>query len=99
MLHNITSIRGYFSISTMMHLFPTPLSLYRHKLGSQKCMLSLIKYEIINAIWHLRPQSKPLGGFNCLDRELSLQEIDRVTDDCRNKLQTRYLKYCNMDLP
>lgn len=68
--------------------------------GITEMSLSLMRYEIISVIWQLRSQSNTCGI--AYDAEYShsvVQEIDRITDDCRKKLETQILQYCDMDVP
>ena len=61
--------------------------------------LSLIRFEIISVLWDLKSQPKPSGAPSHGQNPSFAEEIDWVTEACRNKLESQYLKYCDMNVP
>lgn len=81
-------------------LVPGCLDLPQLRTGITEMSLSLMRYEIISVIWHLRSQSKTCGiAYDAEYSHSAMQEIDQITDDCREKLETQILQYCDMDVP
>jgi hypothetical protein len=54
----------------------------------------LMRCEIIAVISRLAPQ--PSNGEV---RITTVQQIDRITDECRTKLEDQFLRHCNMEIP
>lgn len=81
-------------------LVPGCLDLPLLRTGVTEMSLSLMRYEIISVIWQLRSQSKACGiAYDAEHSHSIVQEIDRITDDCRKKLETQIFQYCDMDVP
>jgi hypothetical protein len=73
---------------------PTP------QIGITEMSLSLIRYEISGVICKLR--SPPFVCVEEQDLDIStstVQKIDKITDECRMKLDFQFLKHCNMNTP
>lgn len=68
--------------------------------GITEMSLPLMRYEIISVIWQLRSPPKPSSIVHGAEYSLSVvREIDRITDDCRKRLEHQFLKYCDMNVP
>ena len=68
--------------------------------GITEMSLSLMRYKIISVIWQLRSQSKAYSiAYDAENSHSIVQEIDRITDDCRKKLETQIFQYCDIDVP
>jgi hypothetical protein len=73
---------------------PTP------QIGITEMSLSLIRYEISGVVCRLR--SPPSPSVEEQDLELStstIQKIDKITDECRMRLDFHFLRHCNMNIP
>lgn len=73
---------------------PTP------QVGITEMSLSLIRYEISGVVCKLR--SPPSASVEEQDLDLStstIQKIDKITDECRMRLDFHFLRYCNMNIP
>jgi len=64
------------------------------RIGITEMSLLLIRYEIIATISQLTPQPS-----NEEVQITTVQQIDRITDECRAKLEDRFLRHCNMEIP
>lgn len=73
---------------------PTP------QIGITEMSLSLIRYEISRVICRLT--SAPSASLEEQDLELSTsiaQKIDKITDECRMRLDFQFLRHCDMNIP
>jgi hypothetical protein len=58
--------------------------------------VSLVRYEIITLLRCLRSQSYATGGVTYTP---SSEEIDKKTEECKRRLQEKYLRYCDPKIP
>jgi hypothetical protein len=75
-------------------LVPSSVEAPMARTGITEMSPLLIRYEIITVISRLTLQ--PSNGEV---RITTVQQIDRITDECRAKLEDRFLKHCNMEIP
>ena len=59
--------------------------------GITDMTLSLVRYEILSELGKKRPV--------LLDATLCNAEADRITKECGDKLQSQYLRYCDLNIP
>ena len=81
-------------------LIPGSVEQATPRVGITEMSLSLIRYEIINVLWHLRSNPKFPDNLHGLEHVPStVQQIDGVTEACKRRLESRYLRYCDMNTP
>ncbi|KAE9379893.1 hypothetical protein N431DRAFT_476947 [Stipitochalara longipes BDJ] len=75
-------------------LIPGSIEAPLARVGITEMSVLLLRYEIIATISQLT-----LEPSNRQDRVTTVQQIDRITDECRTKLEEQILKHCNMEIP
>ena len=79
-------------------IYPGMRELPKERVGATEMTFCLIRYEI--GIFSRRFTFTSPGGVNSFPGpELSLQEKERLIDECHRKLEQKYLRHCNMELP
>jgi hypothetical protein len=80
-------------------LAPSSVEAPKAQTGITEMSLLLMRYEIIAVISRLTPQPASSMTSNGEVRITTVQQIDRITDECRTKLEDQFLRHCNMEVP
>lgn len=79
-------------------LDPQALEVPEAQIGFTDMTLPLIRYEIISYFVRLRSQSYAAANGQTADPP-SFHQVDEAMDECRNKVEERYLKFCDPSKP
>lgn len=72
---------------------PTPKS------AITEMSLSLMRYEITSVLAQLMSQIEPLTSYRLNQNSSFADDIDKVMNTCREKLEANYLKHCDRSVP
>ncbi|KAJ9605647.1 hypothetical protein H2200_009496 [Cladophialophora chaetospira] len=79
-------------------IYPGMKDFPKERSGATEMTFCLIRYEI--SVFSRRFNFNPVGGYGPrLGQELSLEEKERLIDDCHRKLEEKYLQHCDMNMP
>ena len=75
-------------------LIPGSVEAPVERIGITEMSVMLLRYETLVALSRLLPQ--PIHGEFKIT---TVEQIDQVTEECRRKLEDRFLRHCNMEIP